>query len=270
MIIEAKNIKKMYRLRKAVDDISLTVKKGSVLGLIGPNGAGKSTTINLLTGITSLSGGCIHLFGERFYPSSLKLKQRIGVLPEVPALFSNLKVNEQLYFSGRIYGLDKPTLNRRIDELLDYFNLWNDQNKFIYELSAGMKKNLAFVCAIIHDPEVLFLDEPFERVDPLISRLVQDIIRQLTDSGRTVMLTSHHLKLIEKLCTHIALIDKGKLLITTETAEISGKIRDIGKQQKQPLLEDLYLDLVVPQRKEISLSWLHGDDGFKNEKDMRI
>jgi len=270
MIIEAKNLKKLYRLKKAVDDISLTVHKGSVLGLIGPNGAGKSTTINLLCGISEPSSGVINIFGERFYPSSLRLKKRIGVLPEVPALFSNLKVNEQLYFCGRIYGLDKRTLNRRIRELLNHFNLTEDQNKFIYELSAGMKKTLAFICSIIHGPELLFLDEPFERVDPIISRVLQGIIRKLKESGRTVILTSHHLMLIEKLCTQIALMDKGKFLVIAETAEILKKIADNGEKEGQPLLEELYLDFLRPQRKEISLSWLQGNSGFRSGTDMKI
>jgi ABC-2 type transport system ATP-binding protein len=270
MIVEVKNLKKLYRLKKAVDNISLTVHKGSVFGLIGPNGAGKSTTINLLSGISEASSGVINLFGERFYPSSLRIKRRIGVLPEVPALFSNLKVNEQLYFSGRIYGLDKRTLNRRIGESLDYFNLAEDQNKFIYELSAGMKKTLAFICSIIHGPELLFLDEPFERVDPMISKVLRGIIRQLKDSGRTVILTSHHLMLIEELCTHIALMEKGKFLVIAETAEILKKIADNGEQGGQPLLEEFYLDFLLPQRKEISLSWLQEKGGFRSGTDMKI
>lgn len=257
MIIEAKNLKKIYRLKKAVDDISFTISKGSIFGFIGPNGAGKSTTINMLTGISDPSSGSINLFGKNFISSSIHLKKKTGVMPELPALFSHLKVIEQIYFSGRIYGLDRLILEKRIDELLNKFELINDQNKYIYELSSGTKKKLSFICAIIHDPVLIFLDEPFENIDPLASQIVQDIIRQLAVNGRTVFLTSHNLLLVEKLCTHVAIINKGKIVMQGSTIEIIKKIKG-GKKGTEDgsLLEKLFIEIISPGRKAVSLSWL--------------
>ena len=257
MIIEAKNLKKIYRMKKAVDDISFTIEAGTIFGLIGPNGAGKSTTIHMLTGIIDPTAGSVKLFGQDFHASSIELKKRMGVMPERPALFENLTVYEQIFFSGKIYGLDKLLLEKRITELLRQFDLINQQNKFIYELSAGMKKKLAFICALIHDPDLIVLDEPFENIDPLASQIVQDIIRQLADNGRTIFLTSHNLTLVEKRCTHIAIINEGKIVMRGDTQGILKQIEG-GKNQadKQALLEQLYLEIIAPDRKAGSLSWL--------------
>jgi ABC-2 type transport system ATP-binding protein len=257
MIIETINLKKVFRLKKAVDNISFSIKRGSIFGFIGPNGAGKSTTLNILTGIAEPTSGSIKLFGEHFKSSSIGLKKKMGVMPELPALFSYLKVKEQIYFSGRIYGLDRSTLDYRMNELLMQFNLTKDQNKFVYELSAGMKKKLSFICSIIHDPDLIFLDEPFENIDPISLTIVQDLIRQLASNGRTVFVTSHNLLLIEKLCTDIAIINEGKILIQGATKDILKELKRKSRSKSdQSLLEKLFMEIISPGRKTNSLPWL--------------
>jgi len=186
----------------------------------------------------------------------MEIKKRIGVVTEDLALFEQFKAEEQLYFMGRIYGIDKDLLQSRIDELFDIFELKNQRMKFVYEYSKGMKKKLALMCALIHDPEILFLDEPFEGMDPLSLNLIQENLKLFVKKGGTIFLTSHNLPLIEKLCNEIAIIHNGKLILQSSTRDIRKYLKKQITIDNNSGLEELFLDLVYPERNVKYLSWL--------------
>src|SRR4029077_12028864 len=182
-------------------------------GFLGPNGAGKSTTIKMLTGLLAPSGGTMKILGEDTAAREKggELKPRIGVVPENLALFDNLTAREYLTFIGRMYLLPLPTVRERTQELLTVMSLENEEKKLTMEYSPGMKKKLALAAALIANPDLLFLDEPFEGVDAVASRVLRDTLKRCVERGATVFLTSHVLEIVEKLCTDVGIIAKGKL-----------------------------------------------------------
>ncbi|HAV62536.1 MAG TPA: multidrug ABC transporter ATP-binding protein, partial [Verrucomicrobiales bacterium] len=181
---------------------------------LGPNGAGKSTTIKMLTGLLAPTGGSIRVLGSDIADpdTALEVKRRTGVVPENLALFDNLTAREYLTFIGRMYRLPIETVRRRTDELLQLMELDRETKKLTLEFSHGMKKKLALAAALIPDPELLFLDEPFEGVDAVASRVLRDLLKRCVQRGATVFLTSHVLEIVEKLCTDVGIIVKGKLV----------------------------------------------------------
>ena len=255
-IIETLGLTKEYFLKKAVNNLNLKINKSSFLGFVGPNGAGKTTTVNMLTGITPSTSGKIKIFGLDFEKKTIEIKRRIGVVPEDLALFEQLKAEEQLYFTARIYGLDKGIIKSRTEELFNIFDLQSQRFKFIHEYSKGMKKKLALMCAIIHDPELLFLDEPFEGLDPISSKIIQDNLKLMVQNGTTIFLTSHNLNLVEKLCTEVAIIHKGELILQSPTANIRNRIKSRMNNEKYSGLEELFLDLVTHEKETKYLSWI--------------
>src|SRR5436853_6484287 len=198
----------------AVDAIDLRVERGTFYGFLGPNGAGKSTTIKMLTGLLAPSGGDIRVLGKdmRDPHEALEAKKRVGVVPEDLALFDNLTAREYLTFIGRMYLLERDTIRGRIDELLPLLGLEGEQKKFTMEYSHGMKKKLALAAALLPNPDLLFLDEPFEGVDAVTSRIIRDLLTGYVARGSTVFLTSHVLDIVEKLCTHVGIIANGRLV----------------------------------------------------------
>src|SRR3989454_8849351 len=198
----------------AVDGIELRVERGTFYGFLGPNGAGKSTTIKMLTGLLAPSGGEVRVLGkDRLQPrQALEVKRRVGVVPEDLALFDNLTAREYLTFIGRMYLVPRPTIQQRIDELLPLLGLEGEEKKLTLEYSHGMKKKLALAAALLPNPDLLFLDEPFEGVDAITSRVIRDMLTGYVGRGSTVFLTSHVLDIVEKLCTHVGIIAKGKLV----------------------------------------------------------
>jgi ABC-2 type transport system ATP-binding protein len=209
-----------YRLTRffdgfcAVDDIDLKVERGTFYGFLGPNGAGKSTTIKMLTGLLAPTQGRIDVLGKNMlHPrESLEAKSRMGVIPEDLALFDNLTAREYLTFIGRMHLVDRDTIRHRIDELLPLLGLESEEKKLALEYSHGMKKKLALAAALLPNPDLLFLDEPFEGVDAVTSRVVRDLLKGFVARGSTVFLTSHVLDIVEKLCTHVGIIVKGVLV----------------------------------------------------------
>jgi ABC-2 type transport system ATP-binding protein len=189
------------------------VERGQFFGFLGPNGAGKSTTIKMLTGLLQPSGGRVRVLGRDLAVETTEVKRRIGVVPEDLNLFERLTGAEMLMFTGRMYGLRREETAERAGELLRLMELDAEPKKLIVEYSHGMKKKLSLACALIHSPEILFLDEPFEGVDALASRTLKDLLLKLTARGITVFLTSHVLEIVERLCTHIAIITAGRLVV---------------------------------------------------------
>jgi ABC-2 type transport system ATP-binding protein len=198
----------------AVDNIDLQVERGTFYGFLGPNGAGKSTTIKMLTGLLAPSRGKILVLGKNVLDpaEALEAKSRVGVIPEDLALFDNLTAREYLTFVGRMHLLPRDTIRSRSTELLGLLGLDNEEKKFTLEYSHGMKKKLALAAALLPNPDLLFLDEPFEGVDAVTSRVVRDLLATFVARGSTVFLTSHVLEIVEKLCTHVGIIVKGKLV----------------------------------------------------------
>lgn len=246
----------------AVDHVNLQVRRGSFFGFLGPNGAGKSTTIKMLTGLLAASDGKIRVLGLDIEAEPLEVKRRIGVVPEDLNLFERLTGAEMLSFTGRMYGLQKIEISERARELLNLMELEDAPRKLIVEYSHGMKKKLSLACALIHRPEILFLDEPFEGVDAIASRTLKDLLMKLTVRGLTVFLTSHVLETVERLCTDIAIISQGKLLASGSLDELRKGIStlDDGRPDATPMsLEDYFIHVVGGTRstgEEEVLQWL--------------
>jgi len=262
--VETFNLVRRFGDFVAVDDLNLTIRRGSFFGFLGPNGAGKSTTIKMLTGLLAPTSGGIRVLGRDMAAEPLEVKRRIGVVPEDLNLFERLTGAEMLSFTGRMYGLGKTEIAERSPELLDLMELRHEPKKLIVEYSHGMKKKLSLACALIHRPEILFLDEPFEGIDAIASRTLKDLLSRLTARGLTVFLTSHVLEIVERLCTDIAIIAQGKLLAAGSLDELRKGIRldgdnEDGQQQGPISLEEYFIHIVGGTRNESEeevLQWL--------------
>jgi ABC-2 type transport system ATP-binding protein len=243
----------------AVDHINLQVNRGSFFGFLGPNGAGKSTTIKMLTGLLAPTSGKLRVLGLDIAERPMEVKRKIGVVPEDLNLFERLTGAEMLWFTGRMYGLNRDEIAMRTKELLDLMDLQDEPKKLIIEYSHGMKKKLSLACALIHRPEILFLDEPFEGVDAIASRTLKDLLSRLTARGLTVFLTSHVLEIVERLCTDIAIISQGKLLAAGSLNELRKGIRLDDDSQGPVSLEEYFIHVVGGSRvtgEEEVLQWL--------------
>ena len=257
--VETLDLVKQFGDFVAVDHINLSVKRGSFFGFLGPNGAGKSTTIKMLTGLLAPTSGKLTVLGLDIIQQSIEVKKKIGVVPEDLNLFERLTGAEMLAFTGRMYGLTKTDIAQRSKELLELMELQNEPKKLIVEYSHGMKKKLSLACALIHRPEILFLDEPFEGVDAIASRTLKDLLSRLTTRGLTVFLTSHVLEIVERLCTDIAIIAQGKLLAAGELNELRKGIK-LNEDGEGPVsLEEYFIHVVGGTRssgEEEVLQWL--------------
>lgn len=253
--IEIADFKKKYRGVTAVDGIDLGVRRGSFFGFIGPNGAGKTTTVHYIAGLIRKTQGSLKLFGEDVGDGSQEYKGRTGFVLEKPFYIDRLTAREYLSFIGQMYGIDKKTAFARTEELLQFFELEGDK-KQIENFSAGMKKKVSLAAALINDPQLLILDEPFEGIDPPAARQIKDQLLLMVEKGRTVFLTSHVLDIVEALCTEVAIINKGKIVFQDATEGIRDRLKDRASGEKYAGLEDLFLTLVSGERESSGLSWL--------------
>jgi len=236
LAIETHQLTRFFDSFCAVDGVDLRVDSGTFYGFLGPNGAGKSTTIKMLTGLLAPTRGQVSVLARNMLDpaESLDAKRRLGVIPEDLALFDNLTAREYLTFVGRMYLLPRDTIRSRINELIPLFGLENDEKKLTLEYSHGMKKKLALAAALLPNPDLLFLDEPFEGVDAITSRVIRDMLSGFVARGSTVFLTSHVLEIVEKLCTHVGIIAKGKLVEQASLADL----------RRGSSLEDRFLEIV--------------------------
>ena len=257
--VETFSLVKSFGNFVAVDHIDLFVKRGSFFGFLGPNGAGKSTTIKMLTGLLAPTSGKLRVLGKDIAEEPIEVKKRIGVVPEDLNLFERLTGAEMLEFTGRMYGLTNDEIGKRSKELLELMELQEEPRKLVVEYSHGMKKKLSLACALIHRPEILFLDEPFEGVDAIASRILKDLLSRLTARGLTVFLTSHVLEIVERLCSDIAIIAQGKLLAAGALNELRKGI-SLEEDGKGPVsLEEYFIHIVGGTRstgEEEVLQWL--------------
>jgi ABC-2 type transport system ATP-binding protein len=251
----------------AVDGVNLQVSPGQFFGFLGPNGAGKSTTIKMLTGLLAPSDGRIEILGMELGKNPVEVKRQIGVVPEGMALFGRLTGSEFLNFAGRMYGLDRDTAAKRSAELLEFMQLADQPRKLVTDYSHGMQKKLAMAAAVIHGPKVLFLDEPFEGVDAIAAGMLKTMLQGMIAHGATIFLTSHVLEIVERLCSHVAIIHKGRLVAQGSLGELRAGVEArtaAGQENGAALmtgekltLEEIFLRTVGGARRaEHELSWL--------------
>jgi ABC-2 type transport system ATP-binding protein len=254
--VELTHLRKRYGKVLAVEDLSLCVPAGCFFGFLGPNGSGKSTTIGCVTGLLEATSGEMRLLGERVTPDAVALKRRIGVMPETLGLFDALYAHEFLAFQARMFGLDEPTARQRVTELLEAMDLGREGRKPLGEFSAGMRKRVAFAAAIVHTPEILFLDEPFESIDPSGVALMKRWLRQVTSQGRTVFMTSHVLETVERVCDRVAIITKpGRLVWEGDITPLAADRPILLDDCEFTTLEALFLH-AAGGRDPASLDWI--------------
>ncbi len=249
----------------AVQNVNLDVAPGQFYGFLGPNGAGKSTTIKMLTGLLAPTSGSIQVLGMDFATNAIEVKRQIGVVPEGMALFGRLTASEYLLFVGQMYGLDRATTLQRSEELLEFMNLAGETRKLITDFSHGMQKKLALAAAVIHAPKILFLDEPFEGVDAIAAGTLKQMLQGMIARGATIFLTSHVLEIVERLCTHVGIINRGELIANGSLEELRAGVvaqTDPSDATKLLTLEEIFIRVIGKQdgnslaQPEAELSWL--------------
>ncbi len=213
-----RELRKRYNTFPALDGISFSIRQGEVFGLLGPNGAGKTTTIKILSGLSKPSSGSVHIMGSDIVRDTVKVKKCIGVVPETSNLYPELTCIDNLVFAGRLYGISAKKVQSKSDDLLELFGLEEKRNAPFGKLSSGMKRKLTVATSLIHDPPVLFLDEPTTGLDVMSARALREIIQTLKERGITILLTTHYIEEADRLCDRIAIIVKGKI-VTIDTPD---------------------------------------------------
>jgi len=250
--IVANGLVKRFGTVTAVDGISLVVREGEFFGFLGPNGAGKSTTIKMLCGLLRPTAGAIQVANFDLARQPLEVKRQIGVLPEEANLYERLSAEEFLIFAARMYGLPLDEAQRRTTDLLELMELTDDKDKLIVDYSMGMKKKTALAAALIHRPRVLFLDEPFNGIDPVSVRAIRNVLRQLTERGTTIFFSTHVMEVAERLCTRVAIINHGRIAGEGTIPELREQMAGGGDST----LEDIFIKLVDAHTGDDTLNWL--------------
>jgi len=232
-LLEVNNVSKHYGDYKALNDVSITVEKGSIFGLLGPNGAGKTTLIRIINQITMPDSGKVILDGEPLQPHHI---QQIGYLPEERGLYKTMKVGEQALYLAQLKGLSKQEAKERLKYWFDRLEIGDWWDKKIQELSKGMAQKIQFVVTVLHTPKLLIFDEPFSGFDPINANLIKDEILKLRDDGATVIFSTHRMESVEEMCDHIALIHKSNKIL-------DGSLIDIKREYRSNTFE---IGLVTP------------------------
>nr|WP_203644090.1 ABC transporter ATP-binding protein [Streptomyces sp. SID14478] len=242
---------KSFGQQTAVAGIELTLPAGKFIGLVGPNGAGKTTTLSMVTGLLRPDRGTVHVVGHDVWADPAEVKARIGVLPEGLRLFERLSGRELLAYTGRLRGLPGAEVDERAAQLLDVLDLSSAQHKLVVDYSTGMRKKIGLAAALLHNPEVLFLDEPFEGVDPVSAQTIRGVLERYTRSGATVVFSSHVMELVESLCDWVAVMAAGRIRAQGPLAEVKGDAAS---------LQQAFLELVGANGRDGggSLDWLGG------------
>ena len=256
VLIEAKKLSKYYGKGeiKAVHQLDLTVYEGETFGLLGPNGAGKTTTVNLLNCIIKPTGGTAIVNGYDILKQETEVKRVTGLLAESPGLYEKLSAYEFLEFMGALYDVPGGILTGRIDELLKLFGLHDRRDYLLEGYSRGMKQKVLIAAALIHDPPILFLDEPTSTLDPRAALMVKDLVKGLAEkAGRTIFICSHILPLVEELCDRIGIINQGTLIA-------AGTVNDIITQANTKTLEEAFITLTGGVEEKELLAWREHKD----------
>ena len=250
--VQIEGLWKRFGEHVAVSGVSLELPAGHFIGLVGPNGAGKTTTLSMVTGLLRPDTGTIRVAGHNVWTDPVTVKSRIGVLPEGLRLFERLSGRELLLYTGQLRGLPKAEVERRAGQLLDVLDLSASQHKLVVDYSTGMRKKIGLASALLHNPEVLFLDEPFEGVDPVSAQTIRRVLERYTDSGATVVFSSHVMELVESLCDWVAVMAAGRIRAQGPVAQVRGDA---------PSLQEAFLELVGmgDRAEQQGLDWLGGD-----------
>ncbi len=221
-MIEARELRKSFGTRTAVDGMSFDIRQGETLGLLGPNGAGKTTTIHMLTGLLRPDSGEIIIDGVAD-PMRTSVRRRIGLTPQTLAIYEDMTAEENLVFLGRLYGIPKPILRKRVGELLDIAGLADRKRDVAKNFSGGMKRRLNLVASLVHQPDILFLDEPTVGVDPQSRNHLFDCVSNLASTGTTIIYTTHYMEEAERLCDRVAVVDQGTIRAIDTVVELKRK-----------------------------------------------
>jgi ABC-2 type transport system ATP-binding protein len=232
--IIVRGLHKSFGTKDAVAGINLEIAAGSLAGLVGPNGAGKTTSLSMMTGLLRPDLGQVLINGLDVWRDPPAAKAVIGVVPAEVRLFERLSGEELLEYAGRLRGLPAVEARSRAGQLLDVLDLAGDAKRLVADYSTGMRRKVTLGCALIHNPSVLFLDEPLEGVDPVSADVIRRLLTRLTGSGSTVLFSSHVMEVVEQICDHVSIIDKGRIVATGTTDEVRG-----GKT-----LQQAFIDLV--------------------------
>ncbi|WP_241985682.1 MULTISPECIES: ABC transporter ATP-binding protein [Cryobacterium] len=247
VVLSVSGLRKSFGHTVAVSGIDLEVRAGSFFGIVGPNGAGKTTTLSMVTGLLRPDAGSVTVNGIDVWGSPIAAKRIIGVLPDRLRLFDRLTGAQLLYYSGVLRGLDHVTVRQRSADLAAAFGLEDALNRLVADYSAGMTKKIALACAMIHSPRLLVLDEPFESVDPVSAVNVTEILQKYVASGGTVVLSSHGMDLIQRVCDHVAIIVQGAVLASGTIDEVRG----------EKTLEERFIELAGGRKVAEGMEWLH-------------
>ncbi|MCP4088049.1 MAG: ABC transporter ATP-binding protein [Actinomycetia bacterium] len=247
--VEIADLHKAFGTKQAVNGLNLRVPVGTFFGVVGPNGAGKSTTLKMSTGLLRPDSGSVTVDGVDVWSDTRLVKERIGVVPEDLKLFERLTGRELLEYVGLLRRLDRSEARRRAGELLCVLGLDEAAGRLVIDYSAGMRKKIALGAAVLHRPRVLFLDEPFESVDPLSVRVIRSMLEQLVAGGATVVFSSHVMEVVERLCDHVAVVHAGQVVAGGPTTELCAGRR----------LEDVFADAVGVSPEAVNLDWLSTD-----------
>jgi ABC-2 type transport system ATP-binding protein len=247
VVLSIAGLHKRFGTNVAVDGISLDVHEGSFYGIVGPNGAGKTTTLSIVTGLLRPDSGTVSVHGVDVWEDAVKAKRSIGVLPDRLRLFDRLTGAQLLFYSGTLRGLDAKTVKQRSHDLAEAFGLEDAMGRLVVDYSAGMTKKVALAAAMIHSPRLLVLDEPFESVDPVSAANVIEILQKYVAAGGTVVLSSHGMDLIQRICDSVAIIVHGKVLDAGTVDEVRG----------EQTLEERFVELAGGRRTAEGMEWLH-------------
>jgi len=245
--LELLNVSKRFGDKLAADSVNLTVPSGSFFGLVGPNGAGKTTTLSMATGLLRPDAGTVAVHGLDVWTNLVEAKRRLGVLSDGVRLFDRLTGLQLVTYAGLLHGMERDVVADRAADLLELFDLEAAGGTLVVDYSAGMTKKVALACALIHAPQVLVLDEPFESVDPVSGANIRDILHGFVESGGTVIVSSHAMDLVQRMCDHVAVIANGRVLASGTTDDVRG----------DSTLEDRFVELVGGRRHGRGPAWLH-------------
>lgn len=240
-ILQINGLYKYYGEKAALQNVSFDVERGSICGILGPNGAGKTTLLRIINSILAKDAGDVRVMDQ---PVSLETSRHLGYMPEERGLYDKMRVEDQIMYFGQLKGGDKKRIREVMNEYLDLFNMTNERRRRIKELSKGNQQKVQIIATIVHEPELVILDEPFSGFDPINGALLQNLIARLHDKGTTLLLSSHNMPAIEEMCSDIALINNGTLLVKDSIVNIkeNNKDQSVLLTTREPLSVDLLRD----------------------------
>jgi ABC-2 type transport system ATP-binding protein len=239
-MLEVLQLTKRYRGIAAVDHVSFSIQPGQILGYLGPNGAGKSTTVKMLTGIIEPTSGHIRFHGQDISSNLKAYQRRLGYVPEEPHLYPHLSGREYLQLAGRLRGIARRSLEPKADELLNLFGLWEDRHSPLVSYSKGMRQKILLGAALLHDPELLILDEPFSGLDVTTALVLRSLLHALAQRGKMVLYSSHVLEVVEKVCDQVLILRKGQVVAHDSVA----RLRELMSETS---LEGVFAQLTQPE-----------------------